>query len=150
MRKLEDLDSFDRRLLELMQVDSRLTGKQLAEKIGLSPATCLRRLQRLRRIKAIEREVAVLSSKFTEPHVRTLVHLTVARDRPDRIDQLRRKLLRLPQVERVFHVTGDDDFIVIVVCPTMEDYVRFTETHFYAPEIKGFESKVVLREWQRQ
>jgi len=144
-----DLDDFDRQLLELLQVNSRLTGEQLAQRIGLSPAACLRRVQRLRKIGAIEREVAVVSPNFQEPSVSIVVLLTLARDRPERIDALKKELLSLPQVQELFHVTGEADLVVKVACASMDAYANFTEAHFYAPHIKGFESLVVLRQWNK-
>lgn len=141
-----ELDSFDRHLLELLQVDSRQTGKELSEKVGLSPAACLRRVQRMRQSGVIERDVAIVSADVGGPSVTVIVLLTVARDSPDRAQLLREHMLGLRQVKRLYHVTGEADFILTVVCGSMEEYATFTEAHFYEPYIKGFESMVVLRE----
>lgn len=146
---MDELDRFDWHLLELLQVDSRQTGKQLSEQVGLSPAACLRRVQRLRQTGAIERDVAVLSPKLSSPSVTIIVLLTLARDAPDRVDVLRRQMLKLPQIKRIYHVTGEADFAMTVMCHSMEDYAAFTEEHFYEPHIKRFESLVVLRDWRK-
>lgn len=142
---MNNLDSFDHRLLELLQVDSRQTGKQLSEKVGLSAAACLRRVQRLRQTGVIERDVAVVSADFLAPSVKIIVLLTFLRDQPDRVDALRKRLMKLPQVKQLHHVTGEADFLLHVQCGSMEDYAAFTEAHFYAPYIKRFDSLVVLR-----
>ena len=141
-----DLDSFDRHLLDLLQVDSRQTRKQLSEKVGLSPAACLRRVQRLRHSGAIEREVAIVSPEVSGPSVTVIVLLTISRVNPDRAHLLRKHMLGLRQVKRFYHVTGEADFVLTVVCGSMEEYGTFTEAHFYEPYIKGFEGIVVLRE----
>lgn len=146
-RSMENIDDFDRRLLELLSIDCRQTGDQLSAQVGLSPAACLRRVQRLRRIGAIRREVAILSPEVTGRNVTVLVQLHLAHDRPDRIDSLKERFSRLAEVSRFFHVTGDADFVLIVSCASMEDYALFTEAWFYDPMIKGFESMVVLREY---
>ena len=143
---MNDLDSFDHRLLDLLQLDSRQTGKQLSEKVGLSPAACLRRVQRLRQTGVIERDVAVVSPAALSPSVTIIVLLTIDRDRPDRASVLTKRLLELRQVRKMYHVTGEADFILTVMCDSMEAYATFTEAHFYEPYIKGFESIVVLRE----
>ncbi|WP_170415435.1 Lrp/AsnC family transcriptional regulator [Ruegeria atlantica] len=147
---MEDLDSFDRRLLEQLQLDSRQTGRDLSEKIGLSAAACLRRVQRLRKIGAIEREVAVVSARFQGASTRVIVLLHIARDNPQRIDILKQKLRRLTEVERLFYVTGDADLAIIVNCASMEDYAAFTEKHLFDPPMTGFESLVVLREYPKE
>ena len=85
---MHELDSFDHRLLELLQVDSRQTGRQLSEKVGLSPAACLRRVQRLRQTGVIERDVAVVSPDALSPSVKIIVLLTIDRDGPDNVRKL--------------------------------------------------------------
>ncbi len=143
---MNDMDSFDQHLLDLLQVDSRQTGKQLSERVGLCPAACLRRVQRLRQTGVIERDVAIVSPGALAPSVTIIVLLTIARDRPDRADVLTKRMLKLRQVRKMYHVTGEADFVLTVVCVSMETYAAFTEAHFYEPYIKGFESIVVLRE----
>ncbi len=61
---VEELDRFDQKILAAMEKDARQTGNQLSEVVGLFPAACLRRLQRLRKIGAIEREVAVVNPVY--------------------------------------------------------------------------------------
>lgn len=72
---------------------------------------------------------------------------TISREKPDRVDRLKKRLMKLRQVRRLYHVTGDADFVLTVVCDSMADYVTFTETHFYEPDIKGFDCIVVMREY---
>lgn len=143
------IDSFDRKLLELLMADSRQTGQQLAEKVGLSAAACLRRIQRLREIGAIEREVAIVSPRFLEDEVTTLVLVTTKRDSHDKVAFFRRRMLEQPKVKHLYYVTGQADFVLAVTTRSVEDYVRFTELHFYEPYIARFESLVVLRDERR-
>lgn len=146
---MDPIDDFDQRILAILARDSRQTGEQLSEQVGLSPAACLRRVQRLRKIGAIEREVAILSPKVIGPSVTVLVLLRMRGGGPDRKENLKTKLLALPQVERIYIVTGNEDMVVTVQCASMEDYADFTETHFYDQPITGFESLVVLREYKK-
>lgn len=145
---LDDLDAFDRRLLTLLQRDSRLTGVQLSEAIGLSAAACLRRVQRLRQIGAIEREVAVLSPAFTEKRTTILVRLTIDRHNLRRVNDFTQRLLRLDAVDTVYSVTGEDDFIAILRCASIEEFADIADAHFYQPPVEGYESNVVLRAFQ--
>jgi len=139
------LDEFDRQILALMQKDARQTGAELADAIGLSPAACLRRLQRLRKIGAIEREVAVLSPAVTGQRVSLIVTLPLNRGRPDMRARFRDYFGKLPEVKHLYHVTGGADLILILECETMEDYADFAEQHFRMDEIKGYETNVVLQ-----
>ncbi|WP_299811475.1 Lrp/AsnC family transcriptional regulator [uncultured Roseibium sp.] len=144
---MEHLDEFDHRLLSLLRSDSRRTGKQLSEKVGLSPAACLRRVQRLREIGAIEKEVAIISPEVAGASVTLLVMLVLTRGQPEKAAQLRRDLLKLPQVQKIYHVTGNADLVLTMQCASMEAYSNFTEAHFYSDEIKGFDTIVVLRSY---
>ena len=147
---MDTLDAFDRRLLDLLEVDSRRTGQDLAEEVGLSPAACLRRVQRLRANGAIEREVAILSPDVAGPSVTILVLLRLKPGKANRIDLLKQDLLARREVRKFYHVTGEADIALTVTCPSMEAYALFTEAHFFVDLIAKFESIVVLREYQRQ
>ena len=141
---MAELDSFDYRLLALLQENSRQTGKELAEKVGLSAAACLRRVQRLRESGVIEREVAIVSPRHFGRHVMMFVLVTIERDRPDRGRIFMMRMREQPEVTQCYYVTGDADVVLTVVTADMEDYARFTERHFYEPYVKRFESIAVL------
>lgn len=128
-----------------MQKDARRTGTELADAIGLSPAACLRRLQRLRKIGAIDREIAVLSDKVLGQRVTLIVTLPLNRGRPDMRARFKDYFAKLPEVRHLYHVTGDADLVLVVECSTMEDYADFAERHFRMDEIKGYETTVVLQ-----
>lgn len=148
--RLDELDSFDRKILTLLQHNARQTGEQLSEQVGLSAAACLRRVQRLRKIGAIEREVAVVSPEFRAKATSIIVFLTVNRLDPKRKQTLTRRLLAFDEVDRIFSVTGEDDIVLFVKVPSMEAFTDFADAHFYEPPIEGYESIVVLREFFRE
>ncbi|MEM1274059.1 MAG: Lrp/AsnC family transcriptional regulator [Pseudomonadota bacterium] len=148
--RLDELDSFDRTLLALLRQNARQTGDQLSQRVGLSAAACLRRVQRLRKIGAIEREIAVISPEFQANSTSIIVFLTVSRLDPKRKQTLTRRLLAFEEVERIFSVTGADDFVLLVKFPSMADFTDFADEHFYQPPIEGYESTVVLREFIRE
>ena len=143
---MDSLDDFDRSLLRLLRQDCRQTGEALAQQVGLSAASCLRRVQRLRKIGAIQREVAVVSPAVLGTPVSVVVMLPLRRGGRDRVDRLRNTLQARPEVEQLLHVTGPADFILHLRCVSMDAYAAFTEAHFYDDAISGFESLVVLRE----
>ncbi len=142
------LDQFDQQILDIMQADSRQTGDSLSEQIGLSPTACLRRLQRLRKIGAIEREVAIVAPEYrTHGSTQVVVLLTITRHNPKRIETLTRKFKKMREVQRVFSVTGDEDIVLLMGCDSMEAFADFADAHFYEPPVEGFQTLVVLREF---
>lgn len=142
-----EIDDFDRQLLSILKTDARQTGEQLSDRVGLSAAACLRRVARLRSIGAIEREVAIVAPEVEGNFVTILAFIEVARGRTDRINAVRDLFRKQPEVQRLYHVTGEADFVLVLRCASMEAYAAFTEAHFYSDKVKGFESMVVLRDF---
>lgn len=144
------IDEFDRRILSLMTENSRRTGDQLSEAVGLSPAACLRRLDRLRKNGVIEREVAVLSKDIRScASTQIIVLLTITRHSPKELAFLTERLRSLEEVDRVFSVTGQEDLVVILSCRSVEAFSTFAETYFSEPPVEGYQSLVVLREFPK-
>src|ERR1043165_2500031 len=85
-----ELDEFDRRLLGALQQDARRTGEQLAALVGLSPAACLRRAQRLRGTGVIEREIAVIAPKAVGRRLMMVLAVTLEGEQPERFDEFER------------------------------------------------------------
>ena len=142
-----EIDDFDRQILAILKVDARQTGDQLSERVGVSPAACLRRVQRLRKIGAIEREVAILSPEVDGNAVTILAFLQIARGPGDRTRAVREVLSRMPEVQKIYHVTGQSDLVLVLQCTSMEHYATFSEAHFYSDFVTGYESMVVLRDF---
>lgn len=144
-----DLDTFDRRILALLQENSRRTGAELSAEVGLSPAACLRRLQRLRDEGVIAREVALVAPEYREKKVTVFVLLTFERDRPDREDHFNRRMREASEVVQCYHVTGSEDYLIAIEVADLEDYERFTKLHFYESYVKRFQTHVVLKDLMR-
>ena len=142
-----DLDLFDRRILDLMRQDARRTGQQLSEVIGLSPAACLRRVQKLRETGAIQREIAIVAPELEGKGTVVIVKLVIDRHNPKLMDEFCQRLRRMAEVERLFWVTGEDDIVVILNCASMHDFGEFCEVHFNDAPVVGYESWVVMREY---
>ena len=134
---MENLDDFDQRILGLLRTDSRRTGEALSELIGLSPAACLRRVQRLRKIGAIEREVAILSPALEKAGTTLIVLMTIDRHNPKLMDEYCDRLRRRREVERLLWVTGEDDIVVVLKCESMAAFADFAEIYFDEAPVEG-------------
>ena len=141
---MADLDEFDLRIVRLMQENSRRTGEALAELVGLSPAACLRRVQRLRKNGVIQKEVAVISPKVLGNNITLVASVTMRGAKTSEDDIFTRRMKRLPEVINCQHVTGNADYILTVQLPDMEAYKYFCEAHFYQPEVKRYDTAVVI------
>ena len=112
------LDSLDRKLLDAVQLDNAQTAEALAARVGLSPSACLRRLRRLREVKVIEADVALISPERVGRPLTMVVQVTLERERPDLIDAFKRTMRAAPEVMQCYYVTGETDFVLIVTART--------------------------------
>ena len=139
------LDDLDRKILHEIQLNNQLTSAQLSGKIGLSPTSTQRRLNRLRRQKVIEADVSIVSNAALGRSLTMMIAVTLERERPDIIDHFKNSVRREPVVMSAYYVTGDTDFILIVSARDMEEYEAFTRNFLYNnPDIKGFKTTVVM------
>ena len=145
-----ELDRFDRQLLRLVQEDSGQTSERLAEQVALSPSAIQRRLRRLREQGVIEREVAVVDARKLGRSTTFIVELQVERDRPELLVGLRAWLAAQTQVQQVFYVTGEADFVLVVSAPDTEAYDQLMSRLMHDnPNVRRFTTSVALGVFKR-
>lgn len=139
------MDSFDIKILELLQENSRLTADQLSTLVNLSPSACQRRIKRLRDEGVIEAEVAILSPAAVGRELMMVVGVTLEREHPNIINSFKESMLSMPEVMQCLYVTGEVDFILIVTAKNMAEYEAFTQNFFFAnPNVRRFQTSVVM------
>ena len=142
---MTDLDRVDIALLEAIQKNNRLTSEDLGAIVNLSPTACQRRLKRLRAEGVIEADASIISPKATGRHITMIVLAPLERERADTVARLKTAIRNTREVMIGYYVTGDADFILVVVAKDMEDYEQFTRRFFYEnQDIKGFKTMVVM------
>lgn len=138
------MDNLDLKLLDLIQVNSRLTADQLSEHVCLSSSACQRRLKRLRKDGVIESEVAIISPAKVGRRLTMIVEVTLERERPDIIDKFKKLMINTPEVQQCYYVTGSVDLIVILTVQDIEDYDDFSKRFFFEDSnIRRFNTLVV-------
>lgn len=139
------LDRFDLAILERWQRDTQLPAKTIGDAVGLSAAAVQRRLKRLREDGVIERECAVLAPKALGLMVTCIVAVDLEREGSADLDRFRRDMTRRPEVQQCYYITGQADFVLIVLTPDMEAYDAFTREAFMAnANVRSFTTQVVL------
>lgn len=128
------LDNLDRRILDRLQRDADITNQALADEVGLSPSACLKRVKRLRETGIIERQVALLSPEAMQPCLHMVVEVTMERDHKSLYQRFLQRAITAPEVKQCYQVTGECDFVLIVVVPDMDAYDRFCDTVLYADD----------------
>jgi Lrp/AsnC family transcriptional regulator, leucine-responsive regulatory protein len=147
MAKTDPLDSFDLRLLELLQCDAQRPVAELAAAVGLSAPACYRRIRRLRADGVIEREVAIIRPRTLGWPLSMIVLVTLERETAHTIKEMMEIFRGEPEILEAWNVTGDHDFALRIVARDMEGYDELAQRLFAANEkIRGFETLVVIRE----
>lgn len=119
------LDDYDRKILELLQEDSGRTNVALAEAIGLAPATTLERVRKLERNGVIRRYVALVDAGKVSLGVMALVDVQLGSHESRGVDGFREAVAALPEVLECYHLSGETDYLLKVVAPSIEAYEAF-------------------------
>ena len=121
----QTLDDTDRRILALLQDDGRISLAELAQKVGLSPSPCLRRMRNLEKAGVIARYVAVLDQQAVGLPVSVFISIKLASQKQDALDRFAKTISRWPEVLECYLMTGPRDYWLRVVVPDLAAYERF-------------------------
>jgi Transcriptional regulators len=119
------LDRTDRRILEHLQADGRLSNQELAERVLLSPSPCLRRVRALERSGVIHRYAAVLDPLRVGLELPAYVTVKLEKRGKMPVDQFTRAVQSWPEVITCFSMTGDMDYLMRVQVENLAHYSRF-------------------------
>lgn len=121
----EDLDAFDAKIIAALQTDGRLTNVELAERIGLSPSPCLRRVKRLERDGYIGAYRAVLDRGRVGLGFTVFVGVRLEGHANDRAGSFEEAVIEMREVIACHMVSGTVDYLLEVVVPDLAHYQRF-------------------------
>jgi Lrp/AsnC family transcriptional regulator, leucine-responsive regulatory protein len=144
---MEQLDRFDRQIIEIIQRNCQMKAEAIAEEISLSASAVQRRLKRLREDGVIKGEVAIVDRKSTGHPMVFIVGMEIERDNYDALARFRLWAERQDHIQQVYYVTGQVDLIAIVTARDVEHYddiaaVLMAEN----PQIRRMHTNVVLRD----
>ncbi len=119
------LDAFDRQILNLLQSDGRMTNQDLADRIGLSPSPCLRRVRRLEERKVIAQYVALVDPDAVGLHVTAFIRVRLHQQGEHHLGGFERAIAGFPEVMECYLMTGEADYQLRVVVPSLEAFEQF-------------------------
>ena len=121
------LDATDHRILGVLQDNADLSNLELAQQVGLSPATTLRRVKRLKAEGVIERVVAVVHPEAAGAGLLAVVEVSLERQGDEAQQAFARLALAQAEVQQCYQVSPGPDFVLIVQAPDMPAYHRFSQ-----------------------
>lgn len=142
---MNKFDEIDKKILNILQERGRITNANLATEVGLSPPPMLERVKKLEKNGVIEKYVALLDPKKVNKSTIVYVSLTVARHRVKSFDLVNQELNKFPEVLEIYHISGEEDYLIKVVVQDIQEYEQFLLKKLATiPAISRIKSNVVL------
>lgn len=142
-----ELDRFDRQILEILQREGRLSNQELAERIGLSPSPCLRRVRALEDAGLISGYRATVDARKLGLTLTALVYISMDVHTPERFAAFETAIGLLPEVLECLLITGQEaDYQLKVAVRDMDHYQALLLGHLTRiPGVTGVHSSFLLR-----
>ena len=134
MDQITDLDATDLQLLDCLQQDASLSNQALAERLHVSPATCLRRTRRLHALGLIERQVVLLQpdrvAQLVGPGLQAIVEVTLERQGAELLDAFEAHAVQDAAVQQCWRVSPGPDFVLVTHTRDMPQYLALAQRLF--------------------
>ena len=122
------MDNIDKKLLYLLQIDTKKTTKELSLKLNLSVTAVYERIKKLEREGIIDNYVALLNRNKINKGFVVFCHLKLLQHTKEFINQFEKEVVKLDEVLECFHVSGDYDYILKICLKDMDEYREFLVT----------------------
>jgi Lrp/AsnC family transcriptional regulator, leucine-responsive regulatory protein len=141
------LDEIDRHILQELQEDARVSNRELASRVGLSPAPCLRRVRQLEQAGVIRKYVALLDPGALRVGVTVFVQISLDRQAQERVEIFEKAIARRPELVECYLMSGEVDYLLRVVVPDIASYERFLKECLARIEsVAGIKSNVAFKQ----
>ncbi|MCC5863217.1 MAG: Lrp/AsnC family transcriptional regulator [Gammaproteobacteria bacterium] len=141
------LDRIDYRILQQLQNDARISNTELAERVGLSPSPCLRRVRALEQAGILKRYVALVDPRAVGLPISVVVNVSLRSQERAALVEFERQIERCPEVMECYLMTGNSDYLLRIVVPDLESYERFlADTLTRIPGVANIQSGLALKQ----
>ena len=142
-----EIDRYDRQILQVLQDDGRISNQDLADRIGLSPSPCLRRVRTLEESGIVTGYRALLDAKNLGYSLMALIYISMDKHTPERFENFEKEIRKLPEVLECLLVTGQDaDYQIKVVVKDMDAFQDLLLSRITRIQgVTGVHSSFVLR-----
>jgi len=144
---MKELDRIDRKILNALQKDGRISNVELSKRVDLSPTPCLERVRRLERQGFITGYIATLNPQYLGAALLVFIEVTLSRGEADVFEQFNKAVLRSEAIQECHLVSGDFDYLLKARVADMSAYRKLlAETLLTLPSIKETRTYVVMEE----
>ncbi len=139
------LDSTDLKILEILQANSKLGNKEVAERIGLTVTPTFERIKRLERMRIIQSYTAVVDKKAIGKGLKVLCQVSLKAHNLDLLLGFENEVVHLHEVSACFHIAGNYDYLLTIEVGDMDEYQRFLKEKLASiPNIANVQSSFVM------
>lgn len=140
------LDTIDRRMLQLLRQNGRISNSKLAEAVGLSPSACLRRLHNLETNGTIRGYTAIIDDPGPDDASIVIVQISLDRQTEPVMRHFEAAVRRAVEVRECYLMTGTTDYFLRVEAKNMADYERIhTDVLSRLPGVARIQSSFAIR-----
>jgi Lrp/AsnC family transcriptional regulator, leucine-responsive regulatory protein len=122
------LDAIDRKIVGAVQNDGRISAQALAEKVGLSPSPCARRLRLLEEAGIIKGYTAIIDQTKVGLPISAFASIKLERQREENLDHFARAVAGWPEVADCYLMTGQRDYLMRIVVRDLPAYEEFLKS----------------------
>jgi Lrp/AsnC family transcriptional regulator len=116
------MDAIDRKILDILQVDATVPVAAIADKVGLSPAPCWRRIKRMEDDGVIKRRVALVDRRKAKVPMTLFVSVRTTRHAVQWVEDFRRVISDISEIVEAWRLTGEVDYLLRIVVPDVDAY----------------------------
>lgn len=138
------MDDIDRSLLEILQQNATLSIAQMAERVGLSPTPCWKRIQKLEATGVITRRVAVVDPERVGVGLAVQVSIEAGEHTPEWLERFSRGVGAMPEVIEAYRMAGDVDYVLRVAVADMQEYDAFYKRLIAIAPMKNVTSRFAM------
>jgi DNA-binding Lrp family transcriptional regulator len=140
-------DKTDRKILDALQDNARITNIELAQKVGLSPSPCLQRVRRLQQSGLISRYVTLLNPLALGLTVSVFIQVSLEKQVERALEMFEKAIRSRPEVMECYLMTGDADYLLRVVVADVQSLERFIVNYLSKiPGIASIKSSFALKQ----
>ncbi len=144
-KRTSELDALDYKILARYQDDTSIPAGTIGRAVGLSAAAVQRRLKRMREAGVIASEVACIAPDVVGYPTTCIVGVRLEREGRAENARFKQAMAKQRQVQQCYSVTGDIDFMLVVLARDMRDFETFAHDALYSdPNVKSFTTFVCL------
>lgn len=144
---MKELDRIDRKILNALQKDGRISNVELSKRVDLSPTPCLERVRRLERQGFITGYIATLNPQYLGAALLVFIEITLSRGESDVFEEFNKAVLQSDAIQECHLVSGDFDYLLKARVADMSAYRKLlAETLLTLPSIKDTRTYVVMEE----